>query len=79
MATGALFQQKAAIRKDILEKRTLQDPAICVEKSSRIIRTLLSRKEFQKAAKILIYLSKEGEVGVSGTFSLGPPGPRCRG
>ncbi len=58
----ALFQQKATIRKEILEKRKSQDPEIRAAQSRSIIRTLLSHKEFQKADKILIYLSKDGEV-----------------
>jgi 5-formyltetrahydrofolate cyclo-ligase len=58
----ALFQQKATIRKEILEKRKSQDPEIRAAQSRSIISTLLSHKEFQKADKILIYLSKDGEV-----------------
>jgi 5-formyltetrahydrofolate cyclo-ligase len=65
VATEALFQQKATIRKDILEKRKSQDPATRAAQSRSIIRTLLSRKEFQRADKILIYLSKDGEVGTN--------------
>jgi 5-formyltetrahydrofolate cyclo-ligase len=65
VATETLFQQKAMIRKSILEKRKSQDPVMQAAQSRSIIRTLLSRKEFQKADKILIYLSKEGEVGTN--------------
>ena len=63
MATEALFQQKATIRKEILEKRESQDPKGRAVQSRSIMKTLLSLKEFQSADKILIYLSKEGEVG----------------
>ncbi len=65
MATESLFQQKATIRKEILEKRKSQDPKSRAAQSRSIMRTLLSRKEFLKADKILIYLSKEGEVGTN--------------
>ena len=58
----ALFQQKATIRKEILEKRKSQDLEIRAAQSRSIIRSLLNHKEFQKADKILIYLSKDGEV-----------------
>lgn len=75
MATEALFQQKTTIRKEILEKRNSQDPKIRIAQSRSIIRTLLSRKEFQEADKILIYLSKDGEVGTDNllgrAFELG--------
>ena len=63
MATETLFQQKATIRKDILEKRKSQDPQKRVAQSRSIMRALLSRKEFQAADKILIYLSQDEEVG----------------
>lgn len=62
MATEALFQQKATIRKEILEKRKSQDPKIRDAQSRSIMRTLVGRKEFQKADRILVYLSKDGEV-----------------
>jgi 5-formyltetrahydrofolate cyclo-ligase len=75
VATEALFQQKATIRKEILEKRKSQDPKSRAAQSRSIIRTLLSHKEFQKADKILIYLSKDGEVGTDNllgrAFELG--------
>ena len=75
MATEALFQQKTTIRKEILEKRNSQDPKIRIAQSRSIMRTLLSRKEFQEADKILIYLSKDGEVGTDNllgrAFELG--------
>jgi 5-formyltetrahydrofolate cyclo-ligase len=63
VATESLFKQKATIRKEILEKRKSQDPKSRAAQSRSIMRTLLSRKEFQKADKVLIYLSKDGEVG----------------
>ena len=63
VATETLFQQKATVRKDILEKRKSQDPQIRIAQSRSIVRALLSRKEFQTAEKILIYLSKDEEVG----------------
>lgn len=62
MTTEAFFQQKATIRKEILEKRKAQSPEIRAAQSRIIIRTLLDRKEFVKAEKVLIYLSREGEV-----------------
>jgi 5-formyltetrahydrofolate cyclo-ligase len=75
VVTEALFQQKATIRKEILEKRKSQDPEIRAAQSRSIIRTLLNHKEFQKADKILIYLSKDGEVGTDNllgrAFELG--------
>lgn len=63
VVTETLFRQKAAIRKDILKKRESLDPKIGVALSRSITRALLNHKEFQKAEKILIYLSKDGEVG----------------
>ena len=63
MATETLFQQKTTIRKEILEKRKSQDPKIRVVQSRSIMRALLSHKEFQNADRILIYLSKDEEVG----------------
>ncbi len=62
MATETLFQRKATIRKEILEKRKSQDPQSRAAQSRSIIRTLLKHKEFRKADKILIYLSRDGEV-----------------
>ena len=62
MVTETLFQQKATIRKQILEKRKSLDPKILAAQSRSIIRTLLNHEQFQKADKILIYLSKDGEV-----------------
>jgi 5-formyltetrahydrofolate cyclo-ligase len=62
VATEGLFQQKATIRKEILEKRESQGPKSRATQSRSIMRTLLSREEFQKADRILIYLSKDGEV-----------------
>lgn len=75
MATETLFQQKITIRKEILEKRKSQDPKTRAAQSRSIVRALLSHKEFQKADKILIYLSKDGEVGTENllgrAFELG--------
>jgi 5-formyltetrahydrofolate cyclo-ligase len=56
------FQQKATIRKEILGKRKAQDPKIRATQSRSIVGALLSHKEFQKADKVLIYLSGDGEV-----------------
>ena len=75
MATETLFQQKATIRKKILEKRESQDSEIRVARSRSITRTLLQHKSFQSAHKILIYLSKDGEVDTNNllgrAFELG--------
>lgn len=75
MSTEALFHRKATIRKEILEKRKSQDPKIRVAQSCSIARALLSHKEFQKADKVLIYLSKDEEVGTDNlldrAFDLG--------
>ena len=75
MATETLFQQKATIRKEILEKREAQDPASVIARSRRITRTLLNHKSFQRADKILVYLSSEGEVNtdvlLGRSFELG--------
>jgi 5-formyltetrahydrofolate cyclo-ligase len=75
VATEALFQQKATIRKEILEKRESRDTATSTAQSHSIVSTLLDCKEFQAADKILIYLSKDGEVGtdslLSRAFELG--------
>lgn len=62
MTAETFFQQKATIRKEILEKRKVQDPKIRATQSHSIVTALLSRKEFQKAGKVLIYLSGDGEV-----------------
>ena len=66
MATEALFRQKATIRKEILDKRESQSPAIRSALSHSIVRTLLSRGEFHQAGRILIYLSRDGEVVTDG-------------
>jgi 5-formyltetrahydrofolate cyclo-ligase len=75
VATETLFQQKATIRKEILEKRESQAPATRAAQSRSIVKALLNCKEFQAADKILIYLSKDGEVGtdnlLSRAFELG--------
>ena len=63
VATESLFQQKTTIRKEILEKRKSQDPQVSAAQSRSITGTLIGRKEFQAADRILIYLSKDGEVG----------------
>lgn len=63
VATESLFQQKTTIRKEILEKRKSQDPQVSAAQSRSITVTLIGRKEFQTANRILIYLSKDGEVG----------------
>ena len=60
--TTEAFQQKAAIRKEILEKRKVHDPKLRAAQSQTITKALLNRKEFQEANKVLIYLSMEGEV-----------------
>jgi len=70
VSTEALFQQKTTIRKEILEKRKSHDPKSRAAQSRSIIRTLLKRREFQKADKILIYLSKDGEVGTDNLLGL---------
>ena len=62
VATESLFQQKTTIRKEILEKRKSQDPLVSAAQSRSITGTLMGRKEFQAADRILIYLSKDGEV-----------------
>jgi 5-formyltetrahydrofolate cyclo-ligase len=62
VATESLFQQKTTIRKEILEKRKSQDQRISAEHSHSIARTLIGHREFQSAEKVLIYLSKDGEV-----------------
>jgi 5-formyltetrahydrofolate cyclo-ligase len=63
VTTETFFQQKATIRKEILEKRKAQDPKIRVTQSCSIVRALLIHKEFQKADKVLIYLSS-GKTGL---------------
>ena len=63
VATESLFQQKTTIRKEILEKRKSQDPQVNTAQSRSVTGTLIGRKEFQTADRILIYLSKVGEVG----------------
>ena len=63
VATESLFQQKTTIRKEILGKRKSQDSQVSAAQSRSIMKTLVGRKEFQAAGKILIYLSKDGEVG----------------
>jgi 5-formyltetrahydrofolate cyclo-ligase len=62
VATETLFQQKATIREEILEKRKSLGSEKQAALSRSIMGTLLNHKEFQKAGKILIYLSKDGEV-----------------
>lgn len=62
MTAETFFQQKATIRKEILEKRKAQDPKIRTTQSRSIVTALLSRREFEKADKVLIYLSGNGEV-----------------
>lgn len=75
MSTEELFEQKTTIRKEIIEKRNSQDPKIRAAQSRSITRALLIHKEFQKADRILIYLSKDGEVGTDNllgrAFELG--------
>ena len=62
VSTESLFQQKTTIRNEILEKRKSQDPQVNAAQSRSITGTLIGRKEFQTANRILIYLSKDGEV-----------------
>ena len=62
VATESQGQQKAAIRKTILDQRQSQDPAIRAERSRVIVRALLKTEEFQRARAVLIYLSKDEEV-----------------
>ena len=62
VASETLFQQKAAIRKEILEKRKSQNPDTRDARSRDIVRALLQCEDFQKAKSILIYLSKDEEV-----------------
>ncbi len=62
VASETLFQQKAAIRKEILEKRKSQSPDTRDARSREIIRALMQCEDFQKAESILIYLSKDEEV-----------------
>lgn len=62
VASETLFQQKAAIRKEILEKRKSQNPDTRDAHSRDIISALWQCEDFQKAGSILIYLSKDEEV-----------------
>ncbi len=62
VASETLFQQKAAIRKEILEKRKSQSPDIRDARSRDIVKALLRCEDFQRAESILIYLSKDEEV-----------------
>jgi 5-formyltetrahydrofolate cyclo-ligase len=75
VATESFFQQKTTIRKEILEKRESQDPKSRAAQSRSIMKTLVGLKEFQTAGKILIYLSKDGEVSTDNllgrAFELG--------
>jgi len=75
VATESLFQQKITIRKEILERRKSQDRQVSAAQSRSITRTLVDRKEFRAAGKILIYLSKDGEVSTDNllgrAFELG--------
>jgi 5-formyltetrahydrofolate cyclo-ligase len=63
VATETLFQQKAIIRKEILKKRKAQDPEARIAHSQTIVKALMARGEYQSARTILIYLSKDDEVG----------------
>lgn len=75
VATEALFQQKAAIRKEILEQRKARDPEVRAAQSRDILKALLDHRQFQAAQMILIYLSINGEVDTGGllnrAFELG--------
>ncbi len=62
MATETLIQQKAAIRKEILERRKSQEPEVRAAHGRSIVTTLVRRGEFLKAKAVLLYLSKDEEV-----------------
>ena len=63
MATETLVRQKAAIRRKILDRRQSQDPEVRADHSRRIIAALLRHEAFIQAKAILVYLSKDEEVG----------------
>lgn len=75
VATETLFEQKATIRKEILKKRKTQDPEARIAHSQTIVQALMARDEYRSARTILIYLSKDDEVGtdelLSRSFELG--------
>ncbi|MCH7650546.1 MAG: 5-formyltetrahydrofolate cyclo-ligase [Nitrospinae bacterium] len=63
VATETLVRQKAAIRRKILDRRQSQDPEVRADHSRRIIAALLRHEAFIQAKAILVYLSKDEEVG----------------
>lgn len=62
VATETLIQQKAAIRKEILERRKSREPEVRAAHSRSIVTALVRRGEFLKAKAVLLYLSKDEEV-----------------
>ncbi len=63
VATETLVRQKAAIRRKILDRRQSQDPEVRADHSRRIITALLRHEAFIQAKAVLVYLSKDEEVG----------------
>ncbi len=63
VATETLVRQKAAIRMKILDRRQSQDPEVRADHSRRIITALLRHEAFIQAKAVLVYLSKDEEVG----------------
>ncbi|CAI2717799.1 5-formyltetrahydrofolate cyclo-ligase [Nitrospina watsonii] len=56
------MHSKAAIRKQVLDRRQTLDPETLKEKSGCIARKVLTLQAFHRAATVLVYLSIPGEV-----------------
>ncbi len=65
VTTETLVRQKAAIRRKILDRRQSQDSEVRAAHSRRIITALLKHEAFIKAKAVLVYLSKDEEVGTA--------------
>jgi 5-formyltetrahydrofolate cyclo-ligase len=62
VATETLVQQKAAIRRKILDRRQSQGPEVRAAHSHGIIAALLRHEAFIQAKAVLVYLSRDEEV-----------------
>ena len=63
-----IFEEKNKLRRDLLKKRKDLSPSVSQEKSSLILKVLLSEKAFIDAASVALYFPVNGEVDTREIF-----------
>jgi 5-formyltetrahydrofolate cyclo-ligase len=65
---NSILEKKKKLRRDLLEKRKSLPSSVCQEKSSLILKVLLSEKAFADASSVALYFPVNGEVDTRGIF-----------